>query len=336
MLLHTELSTTLPALVHLLTDQQFHSDTELARRLHVPRHTVWEIIQRLQAYQIPIEVHQTKGYRLTQPLELLDAAQLSEFLELWQPRSLTKHRMIILESTPSTNLYLQEQRDPATIICLAEQQTAGRGRHGHLWYSPFGVNLYLSYQQRFHLPIQEISSLSLVVGLALIHALQTYGIAQPLALKWPNDILHAGQKLAGILIDVTTETQNEIETIIGIGLNVNMENYEQENLSWTSLYRMTHTYHNRNYLAAIIIHHLAQYISQFQTHSFCPFLSQWQRYDCLTGKIITLNSAHQTITGTVEGITEQGYLRLRSSDGTSHIYSAGEVTIGSQTIQSQR
>ena len=106
------------------------------------------------------------------------------------------------------------------MVCFAEHQSAGKGRRGRQWVSPFGSNIYMSILWRFQQDgIACTAGLSLAVGVAVIRALKTYGFNE-VGLKWPNDIYCQGKKLGGILIEVSGEADGPCAVIIGLGLNL--------------------------------------------------------------------------------------------------------------------
>jgi BirA family transcriptional regulator, biotin operon repressor / biotin---[acetyl-CoA-carboxylase] ligase len=131
--------------------------------------------------------------------------------------------VIVFESIDSTSTFLKKitpKQKP--IICLSEQQTQGRGRFNRPWHSPFGENIYLSLLVPIRKKLHQLSGLSLVVGLSMLHALKSYMQNHHLYIKWPNDIFYEDKKLAGNLIEVHSENAQACYLIIGVGINVNM------------------------------------------------------------------------------------------------------------------
>ncbi len=190
----------------------------------------------------------------------------------------------VFTKLPSTNSYLQQLDDSAISaayqICLAEQQSAGRGRKvGRRWHSPFGENIYFSCRCRLY---GQYEKLSLVVGLAVIRVIKRYSNDEAIGYKWPNDLLWRGKKIAGILVDLMTCGDN-CDAVIGLGLNVNMAVTDAEiDQPWASLRQITGHYINRNPLVAEIISELLAMIEIFQQEGFDYFHDEWQRY--LVGK----------------------------------------------------
>lgn len=188
-----------------LSDGRFHSGESLGKLLGVSRTAVWKAMQTMQSeYDVQVQSVKGRGYRLSQPVELLDEQAIMANLASETRQSL--YKFDILPHVDSTNRYLMAAASQGAAgghLVLAEQQTAGRGRLGRSWVSPFGCNIYGSLLWRFNLAASELSGLGIVVAVALIHALSDYTDA--LEIKWPNDILFNGQKLAGILLEMQGE-----------------------------------------------------------------------------------------------------------------------------------
>ncbi len=214
----------------------------------------------------------------------------------------------IFESIDSTNDYLLHYARYDKHICLAETQTAGRGRENRAWYSPANENLYFSIR----LPVKKFLGLSIITSLAIIKTLNNFAPEAKLFAKWPNDIIHDNKKLAGCLIEI----QHNTHAIIGIGLNINM----QHNL-WASLKDITHTDIDRNDICTILITTLVDYIQEFERKPFESFIPEWDSVDYLAGKNITV----QNTDGIAEGINSHGNLLLKLPNGKIIKIISGEV-----------
>lgn len=217
-------------LLSILADGEFHSGTELADQVGVTRSAVWKQLSFLTEIGLRHAAVSGRGYRLEKPLELLDHALISEFLDE-KSRALLAS-LEIHEQIPSTNSYLSElvhKGAPSGVVCFAEQQTAGKGRRGRCWVSPYGNNVYVSILWRFQQGPAAISALSLAVGVAVIRTLKQYSIPG-IGLKWPNDIYWRDKKLGGILIEVSGENQGPCAAVIGLGLNLYLSGEEAESI----------------------------------------------------------------------------------------------------------
>lgn len=182
--------------------------------------------------------------------------------EIKSPSIRKKCHIEIFKSIPSTQDVLKNDARSIINICLAEQQTAGKGRMGRYWHSPFGENIYFSCVWKFRQPANELLGLSRIVGLSVISVLESLGIKNA-TIKWPNDILINQKKCAGILIETKSESKDASLAIIGIGMNVNMKSEENKiDQPWTSLFKETNHNHDRNYIIARLIEHLFKRLNQ--------------------------------------------------------------------------
>ena len=247
------------SILTLLADGQFHSGAELAARLNISRSAIWKQLNALAGLGLQYSAVSGKGYRLERPLELLEGNEMLSALD-GRVRDLISS-FEILDQIPSTNSYLVERATanaPSGSICFAEQQTAGKGRRGRHWVSPFGSNIYLSILWRFQASPLAISGLSLAIGVAVIRALKLH-YGDIFQLKWPNDIYWQGLKLGGILVEVSGESEGPCAAVIGLGLNTYLSEPEAAEITqqWTDLSKITgRQRHKRNALAGALLNQL--------------------------------------------------------------------------------
>jgi len=313
-------------LLGLLSDGKFHSGEALGQALGVSRMAVWKHLKMLRERGISFEIVRGKGYRLPAPIELLD-----EQLILSGVTAGTRARLgpvEVLLAVDSTNSRLREQAlkgAPSGAVCVAEQQLAGRGRQGRAWVSPFAQNLYLSLLWHSRAGTAALGGLSLVAGLAVLRSLQDHGIHQA-GLKWPNDILVNGAKLA---IDVTGESSGPCTVIIGIGLNVCMSQQAAAGIDqpWVDLQTLTGRADiSRNRLAAGLLDKLLPAIERFEAHGMQPFMEEWRQHDLIAGRQIELQLPNEMIRGKGCGIDPAGALLVETSTGRKR-FASGEVSI---------
>lgn len=264
-------------------------------------------------------------------------------------KHLSNFAIDIYEKIPSTITLLENKFLEINnyYLCLAEQQTQGQGQLGRHWYSPYGLNIYLSLGFVVtNTSLDNISNIGLITGVALIEALQEYGITDNyLKIKWPNDIFYHDEKLAGILINSQNANNNtkDKQIIISIGLNVNMdkqnhninEQYQSElTQPWTSI---RHVFskpilHDRNYIVALIIKNLLPYLEQVFNKETNQTLSNslpilWQKNDYLYQKNITIFYNNYYYTGICQGINSQGNLQLQNEQNHILTFSSGKVIL---------
>jgi BirA family biotin operon repressor/biotin-[acetyl-CoA-carboxylase] ligase len=235
----------------------------------------------------------------------------------------------LLDSVNSTNDYLWQQLPENTnnvSVCIANSQTAGRGRRGDPWQSPNSGNLYLSLLWRLNSP-SDINGISILAGVALIQTLAAYDIHQ-LQLKWPNDLFYQQQKLGGILVESRIGKQQHI--MIGIGINYYLPNTSQQQISQatTSLSLLHEHPPCRNLLAGSLINNLMHALSQFEQDGLAPFSQQWADYDACFQQPITISDGDKHIVATGQGINSDGSFRYQIQDKKEiHSISSSDYSI---------
>ena len=317
-------SNKLALLTAAMSDGEFHDGTALGKTMQMTRSAVWKMIKKLERYGIEINSVKGRGYALCEPVTLLDESEIKKNL------TNKKCQLSVLESVTSTNAHLKTMRHPKGIsFCLAEQQTAGKGRMNRDWHSPFGKNIYLSCLYPFQKDMSELAGLSLVVSLAIVQALKQFGLQQGLHVKWPNDIVCDNKKISGTLIEVQAESHGVCHAVIGIGLNVNMliDEHRQISQTWTSMRRVLGKYLDRNQVTATLMNTLLEYLQRFERVGFEEFISEWMSVDMMAGREITVKSIHASVVGVAAGVNAQGHLLLEMSDGEMRSFSSGDTTI---------
>ncbi len=319
----------------ILADGEFHSGTELSYALGISRSAVWKQLKGLADLGLKHSAVSGKGYRLNRALELLEQDKIHQALNdqsLPLISALELHQHI-----PSTNSYLLEQSHnnaASGAVCFAEYQTAGKGRRGRQWVSPYGNNIYLSILWRFQQGPAAISGLSLAVGVAVIRALKEHSIAD-VGLKWPNDIYSQGKKLGGILVEVTGETDGPCAAVIGLGLNLFLSEAEAEGITqaWTDVSKMPSSpLVSRNELAGALLNHLLPVIAGFEGDGIGIYLDEWRDYDCLKDQAATLYVGQQQFDGIVTGIDHNGLLLIKRPDGNVQAFASGEVSFNASSL----
>ncbi|MES9859041.1 MAG: bifunctional biotin--[acetyl-CoA-carboxylase] ligase/biotin operon repressor BirA [Sedimenticola sp.] len=319
-------------IVRLLADGRFHSGEEMAGSLAVSRAAIWKQLKAVKE-QLGLEVFAVrgKGYRLAQPLELLDQEKIEQALT----PSIREHlyRLEIHPRLDSTNSYLMQAGNDGSAsghVCLVEQQTAGKGRRGREWVSPFGSNIYLSLLWRYSLGLADLSGLSLAVGLGVVRSLEMLGVTG-VGLKWPNDVLYQDQKLAGLLLEVAGEQGGPSRVVVGLGLNTRLTGQQGAAIDqpWTDLTQLPGGDGvSRNQLAGVLVSQLLEIMDQFGRDGLTPLLKEWHRYDIYYGRAVTLQMGTRQIEGIHRGINDAGALLLEEG-GAIRVYHGGEVSLRS-------
>lgn len=314
--------------LQLLADGGFHSGAELGSLLGVSRTAVWKHIRALSALGLDVYAVPGKGYRLAQPLELLDAPAIRAAVAA-DVRPLLGN-LELHTRLDSTNSHLVRQAGTGLAsghACLAEYQDAGRGRRGRPWVSPFAANIYLSLLWRFTLDPAQLSGLGLAVGVGIVRALRDAGV-DGLTLKWPNDILCQGRKLAGTLLEMSGESFGACTVVVGVGLNCRMPAHAAAHIdqAWIDVEQVVGRPVSRNALAGVLLAQLLRVLHSFQQHGLAPFLAEWRQHDATRGKPVSLHLPNETIVGTAAGVDANGALLL-SRNGATERYLSGEISL---------
>jgi len=317
-------------IVRLLADGRLHSGEALAEALGISRAAVWKAVRKAgDVLGLSVRSVRGRGYCLDAPLELLDPARILAELDHDTQRRIP--RLEIHDDIDSTNRHLMREGHAgaaAGTLCLAERQSAGRGRHGRTWVSPFGANLYLSLLWRYPFGPGELGGLSLAAGTAMARVLEGEGVAG-LALKWPNDILWQRRKLGGLLLEVAAEAHGPSLVVVGLGLNTRLGRAQAAVIDqpWVDLETVLGPGQvGRNRLAARMAAALIATLERYGGEGLAPFLTDWDRYDLYRGERIDLRLGDRVVTGIHAGIGEHGALRLLV-DGSLQIFQAGEVSL---------
>ena len=321
-------------LMKILADGHFHSGTELGHTMGCTRSAVWKVIHSLRSSGIEIYSVRGKGYRLSSQIELLDPDELNSHLDVKTKKILQKIEVHF--ELASTNTYLLETVSASRhngVICLAEQQTSGRGRRGRTWVSPFGGNLYLSLLWRFAGGAAQLSGLSLAMAIAITRALRESGLDN-VSVKWPNDILVSNRKLAGILLELAGEASGPCSVVVGVGLNMRASSSEMAAIDqpWIDLESELGRPVGRNEMAGRLINHLTSAIQEFENHGLAPFLDEWTARDCYAGQEVILHQPEGDIRGVVRGVDKSGALLLAQA-GEMRRFHSGEISMRAVTGQ---
>lgn len=314
-------------LLQLLANATTVSGQQLGSTLGISRNAVWKHLQKLRELGLEINAVSGSGYQLLTPLELFDKERIRTAIaqnSLRLPGQLILQMISTSTNDDLNNLPKQHHHGSAVI---AEYQSAGRGRRGRTWVSPFGRNIYLSMGWEFQHGINQLAGLSLLAGLAVINALRTFQVNDA-KLKWPNDILRGSNtalaKLGGCLVEINGDIAGPCQATIGIGLNLRLTDTVQIDQSWADLRDRQDI--SRNLLVAEIICQLLQLLPVFSSQGLKPFIPDWNHYHAYANQQVQLTGPETDLSGIAMGIDEQGGLLLSNKAGLSTIHS-GEVSL---------
>jgi BirA family transcriptional regulator, biotin operon repressor / biotin---[acetyl-CoA-carboxylase] ligase len=314
------------ALLAALEGGDWRSGAEIATRLGVSRAAVWKRIVRLRELGYGIEAVAGRGYRLLHGSDLL---RPDAILHAYRPTRLgcaIVHR----ETIDSTNLLAadlaRKGADEGTVV-LAEQQTAGRGRLGRSWVSPARLNLYASIVLRPTIPPVEVPRLTLVAGLAVAEAIGDTARVHA-HIKWPNDVLIDGRKVAGVLTELEAEAERVRFVVVGIGVNLNsgVDDFPPELATKaTSLALASGARVDRSAFAGRLLTRLDAAYAAFLSGGFAALRHRYEQLHGLRGVAIAVDGT-PPIRGVVQGVDDAGALLVAGETGVQRVVS-GEVTL---------
>lgn len=258
-------------------------------------------------------------------IELLESQTILEHLSADARKWLVSLQVKSATGSTNTDLLRAECDSIDGRVILAETQLLGRGRRGRSWASPFARNIALSMGVKVRRRGQDLGSLSLVVGLAILKALESCGVGH-LGLKWPNDVLYEGRKLCGVLIEMD-HSRARPEAVIGIGINHGGAALVRKQIDqpFADLGEAEKP-PSRIETAAAVISLVQEYAMRFNSHGFAICHQEWDRYHFFTGKEVRVTGSGDELIGRVLGVSNLGELRLQTEQGEKRL-SGGEISM---------
>jgi bifunctional protein birA len=270
-----------------------------------------EDIKQLRELGLEIVVDD-QNYCLVPNLPLLNPQQISTTLF---PYSI--HYQPIISSTNEwilQNIPSLKKGD----LCIAEYQTAGRGRRGRQWLSPFAGQIMFSFYWAFD-PSKSIEGLSLVIGLAIAEVLNVQ-------VKWPNDILFDGRKLGGILVEIANHKNGMLNLVIGVGINVSLPKQTEISQPYAEVCEIVPDV-ERQTLLPKLIQHLYTRLNIFEKNGInTEFQQAWQSYNAFSNNEVNVLTEQGAISGIEQGIDERGYLKVLCGNKIQ-MFNGGEVSL---------
>jgi BirA family transcriptional regulator, biotin operon repressor / biotin---[acetyl-CoA-carboxylase] ligase len=319
-----------------LADGKFHSGEALAAEFEVSRATIWNAIQHAQGLGIEVFSVPGRGYKLPQAVDFLEA---NAVLSAIGPER-EWFNLQVLDEIPSTNSYLMQQAGrgaPHVTCAVAHMQTKGRGRRGRTWVSHLGASLTFSLLWRFSCGAAALSGLSLVVGVALIRALNELNV-NSVQLKWPNDVIvptaHGYQKLAGILIDLQGDMDGPSAAVIGVGINFALPSEVLKQIDQPAIdLAQLGVQVSQSVLLGVVLKHMAEALRQFEAHGFVRAREEWLSYHAYQNKpVLMLMPDGRNVQGVATGVAEDGILLVETALGQQR-FSAGEISLRGLTSE---
>jgi len=237
------------------------------------------------------------------------------------PKDLECH---FFDSIESTNLFLTDRPFSNKVqLCLAREQTQGKGQYGRNWESQRDGSILFSIRRNFP---QEcnLNGLSLVVGLAIVKVIEQECLVEGFKIKWPNDIYFESKKLAGVLLENQTQLESQ-SVVIGVGINYFIDQSMIFEIPWTDLSKITKKLPDIELLTAEIINNILVMSEHFSVFGFDDFRSDWNRYDMLQGTKVKCTDLKDSFEGEVLGVSSKGALKIFTKNGVKELYSSRHI-----------
>ncbi len=302
------------------------SGETLSKQFGITRSAVWKHIVGLKEEGYQIDSVRNRGYRLLSAPDRLDAGAILQQI----PSAAVGTGLKVMQTVDSTNEEMKRLARKGAengLIVAAECQTAGKGRFCRTWSSEMDGGLYFSLLLRPELPPADIASITLAAGFGVCLAVRNFtGIDA--RIKWPNDVIVGKKKICGILTEMAAQSDRIDYVVIGIGINVNKEQFPEEIADRaTSLMLETGKRIDRNAFFACVIRYLDRVIGDFLVSLSLSDVEQFKNLCATMGRVVSVQRGNQTLSGTACDISPLGELVVRMEDGGELVINSGEVTV---------
>jgi BirA family biotin operon repressor/biotin-[acetyl-CoA-carboxylase] ligase len=305
------------------------SGADLSNRLGISRAAIWARIHDLRSLDYDIQASPHLGYRL---LSSPDSLHADDLISRLGGAKIIGRDIRVFRETPSTNDLIEKcARDGLKegIVIFAESQSKGRGRLGRKWVSPAKKGLWFSILLRPNLRTQETTQITVASATALRRAIEAQ-TGLRIEIKWPNDILVAGRKVAGILTELYAELDRVNHVILGVGVNVNLASSDfppELRKVATSLQTESGKHVSRPDLAVQILRELEHDYGRLRAGDFVAVADEWEEHCTTIGHEIIIRAGDRRIRGVAESLGEDGALLLRTEHGHLERVMGGDVTV---------
>ena len=314
-------------LAWLRESDKFVSGQELCNRFGVSRTAVWKVINQLKKEGYRIEAVQNKGYHMVSSPDLLSKYELESRINTqWLGK-----KIVYKETVDSTNAEVRRRAEDGEdngLLVVADGQTSGKGRRGRNWESPKGTNLYFSMLLKPDFVPDKASMITLVAAYSVATVIRnTTGLDAKI--KWPNDIVVGKKKVCGILTEMSMERDYIHHVVVGIGINVNEENYkvELEQMATSLKKEMGNLVLRANLLCDILSQFEKDYLTFLAAESLKPFVEEYNRMLVNKGALVKVLDPKGEFSGIAGGISEDGRLNVFKENGQIESVYAGEVSV---------
>lgn len=311
--------------------EEYLSGEEISRQLEVSRTAIWKHMQTLKQAGYEIEAHPRRGYRLQNRPDLLLPYEIRETVG---SKILGKKDIFYFSDIESTNNEAKKQANlgcPEGSIVLSESQNKGRGRLSRGWFSPQGKGIWLSIVLRPPFNPYDAPKCTLLAAVAVTKAIRKVTQVE-CGIKWPNDILYQGKKIVGILTEMSAEIDAINHVVIGMGINVNIDQEEfpvELREIATSLSVVKGQEISRLSLLNAILMELEEMYSKVVELGFVEMLDEWRQLSITLGKNVNVVGSGRDFSGLAINIDQDGALLVETSECVERVL-AGDVSIRPQ------
>ena len=305
---------------------QYVSGQEISDALNISRAAVWKQVKALRELGFAIDSKHSAGYSLIDSPDLLLAADIKKDLDV----RIVGSSIETFPAIDSTNIYARQAGEKGSaqgLVVVADQQTAGRGRLGRSWVSPSGVNVYCSVLLRPQIPVQKAPQLTFLSAVSVAETIEKCcGLTAQV--KWPNDVLVDGLKIAGLLNEMSAETEMIHFVVLGMGINLNIsadQLPERQNYPATSAYLLTGQQVDRCGFVRELLQTLDRYYLELLNDGFAPIRKRWEARCNIMNQRVRVEQGDIILTGTVVGLESDGALILQGDDGDIKKIVSGDV-----------
>lgn len=310
----------------LMGAERYVSGQQLSETLGITRSAVWKHIKALREAGYAIESKTSAGYRLVHKPQGLNREELAIAIhgisEIFE-------KIVYLESAGSTNQVAKQMADRVSALIVADEQTAGRGRLGREWESESGQGIYMTFKLHPELLPVEAVHLTQLTALAVVRGLERCcGIT--LKIKWPNDVVHQGRKVAGILTEMTTEIERIEMLLIGIGVNVHQGHFDGELTGKATSLDMIQpeaVFDRIELIAAIVVAFETLYNEFLRDRSLMSVHQELNERSSLVGREIETVRGKERLRYRAVAIDESGQLVVEDARGRRETLLFGEVSV---------
>ena len=308
------------------------SGQQISRQFGVSRTAVWKVIRQLQEDGYQVEAVRNKGYHIVDSPDVMTKEELASLMKTrWAGRNI-----LYYDVTDSTNLRIKQAGDegaPHGTLAVADRQTAGRGRRGRTWESPAGSSIYMSILLRPEIAPNKASMLTLVMALNVVEGIrECVGSGEDIPgiqIKWPNDIIINGKKLAGILTEMSSQIDYINHVTVGVGINVNMTEFPEEIADTATSLRLEcgHTVKRASLIAAVMERLEENYEIFLETEDLSGLLGRYSALLVNRDRDVLIIGQKEKYQAHAIGIDNTGELIVRREDGSIEKINAGEVSV---------